>query len=173
MKNIEIKYFLSSPRSIKLKLKEHPEISFQHQAYQKDVYFRIPDYRLKIRIEENQQPHIIKYLRPDKDEPRISDYQIVKIDNLSKTLREFQQKFGILGQVEKWRELYIFRNVRIHLDNVTQLGWFLEFESVIIGQYDETAAQKNLQMMIDYFAPFVNGTCAKSYIDLILESNKY
>ncbi len=173
MKNIEIKYFLSSPRSIKLKLKEHPEINFQYQTYQKDVYFKISDHRLKIRIEENQQPHIIQYHRPDVEEPRISDYQIIKITNLNKTLRELQQKFGILGQVEKWRELYIFRNVRIHLDNVTQLGWFLEFESVIIGQYDQETATQNLQILIDYFAPFVNGTCAKSYIDLILEVNQY
>ena len=37
---------------------------------------------------------------------------------------------GTLAVVDKWREIYFVKNVKIHLDRVRQLGKFLEVEAI-------------------------------------------
>jgi predicted adenylyl cyclase CyaB len=38
---------------------------------------------------------------------------------------------GICGRVRKRRDIYLWHNVRIHLDRVDGLGSFIEFEAVL------------------------------------------
>jgi predicted adenylyl cyclase CyaB len=47
--------------------------------------------------------------------------------------------WGVRGVVKKRREVFLFRQVRIHLDHVEQLGDFLELEAVVAtgGNWDE------------------------------------
>jgi len=168
MQNLEIKWELSTHRFLKKHLRAHSEITFQYQHFQRDVYFRVPSGRMKIRLEENCPPVLIRYNRPNESDVRISTYRILTIHNLNATLLKLQKKFGILAQVEKWREVYFFRNVRIHLDNVRQLGWFLELESVIGDHCPLAQAQVNLNIMLDYLKPFVHRVHSGSYVDLIL-----
>jgi len=166
-KNIEIKYKVRNPLGLKNFLKKHPRIAYQYIHHQRDIYFDVPDGRLKIRIEEGQNPALIRYHRPDCDEPRPSEYSIEQITYLPPRLRELQQKYGIKGQVEKWRELYLYENVRIHLDNVTRLGWFLELESVISDEFPEAKAIDNLNKVQGYLQDFISDAVSVSYIDLI------
>ncbi len=42
---------------------------------------------------------------------------------------------GIHTIIEKNREIYLYENVRIHLDEVKKLGNFLEFEAVMDEKY--------------------------------------
>ena len=49
---------------------------------------------------------------------------------------------GVLIVVEKEREVFLYQNVRIHLDRVSDLGEFVEFEAVLsAGDDAEQAAQ--------------------------------
>ncbi len=172
MQNIEIKYRLNSCRYIKQQLKTHPEIRFAEQIYQRDVYFDVPDGRLKIRFQEGKPAQLIRYFRDDQPTARISDYTIEVLDNPIARVAELQQQYGILGQVEKWRELYFFRNVRIHLDNVTTLGWFLEFESVITPDTPHAVAAQNLKEVQQALAQCLTTPIDVSYINLLLNQNR-
>jgi predicted adenylyl cyclase CyaB len=55
---------------------------------------------------------------------------------------------GIQVIIEKKREIYLYDNIRIHLDNVKKLGNFIEFEAVMDDKYNnknaEIAKIKNL-----------------------------
>ncbi len=172
MQNIEIKYHLNSCRYIKQKLNDHPEIRFAEQIYQRDVYFNVSDGRLKIRFQEGKPTQLIHYVRPDSDTPRISNYTIEELPNPLAKVAEFQKAYGILDQVEKWRELYFFRNVRIHLDNVTHLGWFIEFESVIDENTSRREAQENLEDILEYLSACLTRPVTVSYINLMLEKKQ-
>ncbi len=167
LENIEIKYQIRNPIRLKTLLKKHPEVDYRYIHHQKDIYFNVLDGRLKIRLEEGQAPVLIHYHRSDSEAPRPSIYSIQEIDHFPSKLRELQQRYGIKGQVEKWRELYLFRNVRIHLDNVNQLGWFLELESVVEEGISENEAQHNLLQIREYLGEYLTVAVSRSYVDLL------
>ena len=63
----------------------------------------------------------------------------------------------------------MFKNVRIHLDTVTHLGRFIEFESVIDKNYPEKISSRNLKEILDKFSLFTLTPIPVSYADLILQ----
>ena len=167
LKNIEIKFQLPDSRAFKARLRTMPEVRYAHMHHQQDVYFRVPEGRLKLRIEENKPPCLIHYFRDDQAEPRPSRYSLTPVSSPRKTLAELQQRYGLLGTVEKWRELYWFRNVRIHIDRVRGLGWFVEFESVVSPKMGEAASRENLDELLQALSPLLGKAQSLSYFDLL------
>ena len=51
-----------------------------------------------------------------------------------------ESSLGIRAVVEKERKLLMYRNVRIHLDRVVNLGTFLELEAVVLTDKDRLEA---------------------------------
>jgi predicted adenylyl cyclase CyaB len=110
---------------------------------QKDIYYEYKKGLLKLRI-ENGDYHLIKYLRDEKGK-RWSNYEIVKLEgkNVTKYLS------GILtveAVVEKTRKLYVYKDTRIHLDDVKTLGKFLELETVVTK--DKASAEKEFAHVV-------------------------
>ncbi len=172
MQNIEIKYRTADADTLRKHLALQESIKFQWRHRQKDIYFNVPEGRVKIRIEDESRPSLIEYYRPDEHKPRISDYTLTTLEDVDETLENLKRNLGIQVIVEKWRELYFYKNVRIHLDEVNNLGWFLEFESVISDHYDRAAAQQNLDEIIDLLEDFLSETLSAGYMDLLLETKK-
>lgn len=170
MKNIEIKYRIAEPEQLRELLIALPEVEFIHRHRQVDTYFRSETGRLKIREEDERPVFLIRYFRKDIDTPRVSDYSLTEISDLRKTLKIYTDRYGLLARVEKWRELFMFRNVRIHLDEVTDLGWFLEFEAVISAEFDEVVSQQNLSRVMEQLQPFLSHPVAEGYLELSLRA---
>ncbi len=168
MKNIEIKYRITEPQRLREFLISLPEVKFIYRHRQVDTYFRSETGRLKIREEEERPAFLIRYFRKDADTPRISDYSLTEISDLQQTLQTYTDRYGILARVEKWRELFMFRNVRIHLDEVSLLGGFLEFEAVISEEYDEPLSQQNLSQVMERMQPFLSQPVPDGYLELTL-----
>ncbi len=169
MQNIEIKYRIEETEPLQKYLQALPVVSFEFRRQQKDIYFRVPEGRLKIRIETGRPPVLIEYHRPDQDRPRISNYSLTPIQDLAATLAELQDAYGELATVEKERQLFLFRNVRIHLDQVDQLGAFVEFEAVIDDEYNRQASQDNLNIILAKLKPYFRETVPVGYLNLFLE----
>lgn len=103
-----------------------------------DVYFNVPEGRLKLReVEGNNKAELIYYERENIAGPKRSDVFILKIQKpeVFKNLLERLLKTSAI--VEKVREIYRYqgtplaskhRYVQIHLDDVEKLGTFVEFE---------------------------------------------
>ncbi len=113
--------------------------------YQVDRYFAVPDGRLKLRAiaydTEPARAELIAYRRPDEDGSRWSAYRLTPIDSrvaddLAATLAHV---LSLMVEVRKRRDIAIWRQTRLHLDEVEGLGPFVELETVIAGQSDAVA----------------------------------
>ena len=97
--------------------------------HQKDQYFVVPEGRLKLRtVKEKNMAELIYYERENVSGPKIDDAYILRIleaDDLNVILKKILKPLTI---IEKDRDIYQYNGTEIHLDNVTNLGIFIEFE---------------------------------------------
>ena len=54
---------------------------------------------------------------------------------------------GMRGEVRKRREVWHWHNVRVHLDEVGELGTFIEFEAVLDEESDEAISVVRLETL--------------------------
>ena len=132
---------------------------------QKDVYYKVPEGLLKLRI-ENGIESLIFYRRDENTKNRWSNYNILKIENGDgeKFLRKI---FAIETIVEKSRELFFFDNTRIHLDKVKSLGNYLELETLVLKGNSE--AKLRFEMVKNHLGLDISKQIKKSYRDLLLK----
>ena len=114
---------------------------------QADTYFRVGHGRLKLREIEGQSAVLIWYARPDADQARISSYYLVPVPEPEALKAALAAALGVRGEVRKRRTIYLWHNVRIHLDKVAGLGNFVEFEAVLGADDDEATAHAHLRQL--------------------------
>lgn len=143
-KNLEIKVKVDSLKRIKSLIKQN-KIELVEILKQKDIYYKIDAGLLKLRIENGKQT-LIFYKRNEKSPKRWSDYYLLEIsaDQAAKFLGKFLYK---LIEVEKTRELYLYKNTRIHLDKVKGLGSYLELETRVVNGLKD--AEKRFNYLFD------------------------
>lgn len=95
---------------------------------QTDTYFRVPQGRLKLR-QGNVENNLIAYQRPDTAGQRRSDFWITKAEDPAALRTVLENSLGILVEVVKSREIYYIGNVKFHIDEVRELGSFVEIEA--------------------------------------------
>jgi len=167
MKNIEIKFQIPSHREILSYLNQHHDIDFLWSKEQTDIYFQIPRGRLKLRIQTDSDTQLIYYQRSNSPEARLSEYNIFTTADADSLKRILEQALGLKTIIKKKRHLYQFRNVRIHIDEVHDLGNYIEFESVLDEAADEETGRMNLHQLLKDLSSFPLTPVAESYADLI------
>lgn len=170
MQNIELKVFVPDFKNIIFTL-NNIGAEYKNKLNQIDTYYKISIARLKLRETNNANFELIYYERPDEIESKLSKYEILKIEDneLEKIKLFLKNSFSELVTVEKSRDLWIYKNTRIHLDSVSKLGKFLELETTVKNitleqaqeEYDNIVKILNLNIYKKY---------NKSYSDLLLES---
>lgn len=138
MKNIEFKARCRDLEILRRILREQG-LSPDCRMHQVDTYFRVPTGRLKLREIDGERAELIHYHRADQAEARESDYQIVEVSDPAGLKRALQRALGIRVVVDKLRELYLWNHTRVHLDQVRDLGSYMELETVIRGITPEQA----------------------------------
>ena len=104
---------------------------------QEDTFFSVSQGRLKLRLRTPNPAQLIYYERPDQDGPKRSDYQIFETTDPENLKRTLSRALGLRGVVRKTRYLYLVGQTRVHLDDVEDLGQFIELEVVLRpGQSD-------------------------------------
>jgi len=104
---------------------------------QEDVFFNVPQGRLKLRILAPDRGQLIYYTRPDQEGPKRSDYHIAHTADPDGLKHVLGLAYRTRGVVEKTRYLYLVGQTRVHLDDVKGLGHFMELEVVMReGQSD-------------------------------------
>jgi adenylate cyclase class IV len=164
--NIEIKARATDPvrqRELATAISDSP----LERLEQKDTFFEVPHGRLKLREFGSGGAELIHYVRTGRAGPKRSEYSIVPVLDPSGLKRILDAVLGIRGVVRKTRHLYRVGRTRIHLDDVADLGWFIELEVVrSAGQPDEEgeAIARDLMKRLDiHDADLIE--CA--YIDLL------
>jgi predicted adenylyl cyclase CyaB len=140
-------------------------LGWQHQI---DTYFRCPRGRLKLREIEGQQAQLVGYQRPDETGPKLSDYRLTTVTESESLKETLAAALDVLVVVDKRREIFLYQNVRIHLDEVIDLGRFLEFEAVLSDQVDQAQGEAQLAFLRAEFAIDPDDLLAVSYADLLL-----
>jgi predicted adenylyl cyclase CyaB len=134
---------------------------------QVDTYFHCNRGRLKLRQIDGLSAQLVWYTRPDQEGLKVSDYQFVPIANPETLKAALTAALGIRGVVEKRREILLVHDVRIHLDEVSGLGDFLEFEAVLGPEVDDAAGRAQLDHLIKAFGIGPGDLVAGSYGDMV------
>jgi adenylate cyclase class 2 len=134
-------------------------VGVEHQI---DTYFSCRTGRLKLRERGNLPAQLISYTRANEAESKPSDYRLVEVPNPTQLKEALAMALGIETVVTKVREIFIFENVRIHLDQVEERGEFIEFEAVLGSESSEAVQYDKIQTLCQRFgiqaADYVKGS---------------
>lgn len=168
MINLEIKIRILNSEEIKkkvLEIKAKP-MGILHQF---DTYFIVGNSRLKLREEKNKS-YFVYYKRPDILDSKFSKYYILNIpiyfSRVAKKLFSFI--FDVKVVIKKTRDLFLYKNTRIHLDKVDNLGEFIEIETVFIENDKEDDLKREHYFVIDFLGLKNLEKVKESYSDLML-----
>jgi len=142
------------PVELKAKMKDIKEVKrrlsllgAQHigSFHQIDTYFKVHQGRLKIRETERRDgSDIIFYERPDVPNIKKSHVLLIQAQPTEIAKELLSKLFPTSIVVDKIREIYIFGEIRVHLDQVTQLGAFIELELPTTGRTEEIRKSESL-----------------------------
>ena len=110
---------------------------------------------------------MIQYLRPDQSGPKTCDYERIEIAQADTLKRALTAALGLWVVVEKHRVVYLWHNVRIHLDRVAGLGDFLEFEAVLRDDQPQAEGEAQVQALLQKFEIAPGDLIENSYSDLL------
>jgi homotetrameric cytidine deaminase len=132
---------------------------------QRDTYFAARHGRLKLREEQGRPAELIAYRREDRVEPGQSTYVLAKASDPSALSEALAAALGEQVVVSKRRRLFMWCNVRIHLDDVEGLGTFIELE--VVGADDDAPAK--VAHLREQLAIADDALVAVGYSDLLLD----
>jgi adenylate cyclase, class 2 len=130
---------------------------------QRDTYFNVRQGGLKLREETPGRPHLIQFERADEPQQRQSSYRIVAVDDGAVLRDALAAALGVRGVVEKRRHLFLWQDVRIHLDDVAGLGSFIELEAVAAPASDLSHEYQLVAQLRDAFGVTDDRLCATGY----------
>jgi adenylate cyclase, class 2 len=134
---------------------------------QRDTYFDVPRGGLKLREESPGSPHLIQFERAQRPEERLSSYRIVAIADGETARAALTTALGVRCTVTKRRRLFVWQDVRIHLDEVDGLGSFIELEAVAASESDLRREYRLVAELRDRFAIGDDRLCATGYADQV------
>lgn len=165
MRNLEYKARIDDPLPL---LSKARALGFDlwGDLRQTDTYFRVNRGRLKLRQTAGFPAELIFYERDEGGAQRPSEYATASVHDGDATRSLLEAALGVRAVVKKRRTLLLLDTTRLHLDNVEDLGRFLEFE-VPVKNGDEAAAAAELAMLLREFGLTWDGCVRASYADLL------
>jgi len=169
--NVEIKARTNSPEFVRKYLIDH-KAEFKGTDDQTDTYFNVATGRLKLR-EGNIENNLIYYNRNNQIGPKSSQFNLVKVED-AKGLKEVLTKScGIKMIVKKKRDIYYIDNVKFHIDEVPELGSFIEIEAGnILADKTESELLEQCNFYLKEFGVKDEDLIAVSYSDMLMELRK-
>jgi len=148
-KLIELKATLGSLSNARDKIKAmgaHKQGTYR----QVDTYFNVQTGRLKLReIDGEPTAKLVYYEREDIPDLKMSDILILEIPDPATLKAILQRSIGVKVTVTKQREIYQHQGTQIHLDNVEDLGTFIEFERPITDLPEDRETLKKLMEKLE------------------------
>jgi adenylate cyclase len=165
-RNVEIKARLNdleATRRLVERIAEGPGRSVE----QTDTFFRVAGGRLKLRERSGADAELIFYRRPDAPGPKESAYETVPVRDPDVLRELLGAALGVAGPVVKRRVVYRIGRTRVHLDEVRDLGSFLELEVELAdGEPAEDGVREALRLM-DALGIGADALVAGAYVDLL------
>lgn len=134
---------------------------------QRDTYYEVASGGLKLREESPGTPHLIQFKRANQPAQRRSDYRIVPIEDGDALRAALRESLGERAVVVKRRRLFLWQDVRIHLDQVDDLGSFIELEAVAPPASDLSREHELVAELRDMLHITDDRLCPLGYADLL------
>ncbi len=163
--NFEFKARLKNEQQVRAAL-ERLDARFIGTDHQIDTYFRVPTGRLKVR-EGRLENALIFYQRSNLRRARQASVEMMLLPRRNSLRAILARSLGTLAVVDKRREIYFVKNVKIHLDRVRRLGKFLEVEAISRAG-DVKKIRSQARQFQKVFGISAKDIVAESYSDLIL-----
>ncbi len=133
---------------------------------QRDTFYEVPKGRLKLREMQHGATELIFYERANETGPKKSSYTISPVHAAS--MHELLVRFlRVRGVVSKRRELFTVGQTRIHLDDVENLGWFLELEIVLQAEQLESDGTEIALQLMKRLGIREDDLVEQAYVDLL------
>lgn len=135
---------------------------------QKDTYFKVDKGRLKLR-QGNIENALIHYFRDNQAGPKRSEVSMYKTEDGEELRDVLEQALSILTVVTKRRSIYFIENVKFHVDEVEELGSFVEIEAIDMdGTVGEEKLREQCQYYLDLFRIKTEDLIEVSYSDMMI-----
>ncbi len=166
--NVEIKARCSDANNIR-EILISKNADFRGTDHQVDTYFNVMQGRLKLR-EGNIENHLIYYERADQGGPKESHVTLFSTTPGSALKEMLEKALGVLVVVDKKREIYFIENVKFHIDEVKNLGAFMEIEAIDKdGSIGKEKLHEQCRHYIQLFGITDTDFIPSSYSDLLLK----
>ncbi len=144
--------------------------NFVRTFEQTDTYFKLPDGRLKRREVPGEPIEWIFYHRSDRPTPRMSHFMLYSDE-------QAKARWGVLPLrewlvVRKTRHLWLLGNVRIHFDQVEELGTFVEFEAQVSRKHTVKVCHEQIATLRQAFGPILGEAIGGSYVNLLDQTKR-
>ena len=134
---------------------------------QADTFFRVAGGRLKLRERSGADAELIFYRRADAPGPKASDYETVPVRDAAALRELLAAALGVVGRVVKRRLVYRVGRTRIHLDEVRDLGSFLELEVELAPGEPADAGVREAKRLMGALEIGEDLLIAGAYVDLL------
>lgn len=134
---------------------------------QEDTFFHVPTGRLKLRIFSPAAGELIFYQRPDHVGPKQSQYVIAPTAAPATLKETLAAALGVRGVVRKCRLLYLAGQTRIHLDEVENLGRFVELEVVMEPGQSPAEGQRIATELMARLGIAKEDLIVRAYVDML------
>ncbi|KPJ88920.1 MAG: hypothetical protein AMS18_12975 [Gemmatimonas sp. SG8_17] len=138
---------------------------------QTDTFFPVQVGRLKLREFADESAELIYYRRPDATEPTESQYERAAIADPNALRDLLTAALGVCGQVVKHRLVYWVGRTRVHLDEVRDLGNFLELEVVLDDTEPSDVGVAEARRLMSAFGIHEDALVAGAYVDQLDEAS--
>lgn len=166
MQNLELKAYYPVDRA--LERVKMLDILQSYDLLQEDTYFSVDGCRLKLRSINNKEHELIWYSRPDTLEAKASCYEIYQSAEPEQLKKVLSAALGVSVVVKKLRKAFIYKNCRIHIDSVEDLGEFIEFEVMMIPGRTAEQASNLMEELKNHFQIKHKDLIEASYSNLLL-----
>lgn len=138
---------------------------------QTDTYFNVPHGRLKLR-EGNIENNLIFYDRGNQAGPKDSHFHLVKVEDANGLKEVLTKSNKIKIIVRKRREIYYIANVKFHIDEVPELGSFIEIEAGnLLADLSAVQLREQCNFYLHELGIKNEDLVEVSYSDMLLSSN--
>jgi len=164
MQSLEFKAELRDPEIARLVCRRLGAVQVARQS-SVDTYFRVANGRLKKREAPGDPVEFVFYHRPDRTKPKISCFTIY-------SEQQARERFGasplpVWIVVRRERDIWLKNWVRVNIDHVEGLGWFLELETLVSRDRSIERCRRAIDDLRPHFAPILGEPLSTGYAELL------
>lgn len=165
-RNIEIKAKLRDRENV-IRIAQQLSNSPGKTWKQIDTFFRTEKGLLKVRQFDKNTGELISYFRAEINGPKLSEYKKVPTNTPTELISAISNHLQIRGLVENTRTLFLVGQTRIHVDEVLNLGSYIELEVCLEEHQTVEEGQKIAHDLMNKLNIKEEELYTSAYIDLL------